>query len=73
MLLVEHDPELIARADWVVDMGPGAGRLGGDVLVAGPPARVAAHPASLTGRCLAAWGTAPATGAPPGRGRHPLG
>ncbi|MFJ8876986.1 excinuclease ABC subunit UvrA [Streptomyces albidoflavus] len=53
VLLVEHDPELIARADWVVDMGPEAGRLGGDVLVAGPPARVAAHPASLTGRCLA--------------------
>ncbi|UGQ11345.1 excinuclease ABC subunit UvrA [Yinghuangia sp. ASG 101] len=53
VLLVEHDPELIARADWVVDMGPGAGRLGGEVLVSGPPAAVAAHPDSLTGRHLA--------------------
>ncbi|MET9591942.1 excinuclease ABC subunit UvrA [Streptomyces sp. NPDC006516] len=53
VLMVEHDPELIARADWVVDMGPGAGRLGGAVLVSGPPAHVAAHPNSLTGRSLA--------------------
>ncbi|WP_084469099.1 excinuclease ABC subunit UvrA [Nocardiopsis trehalosi] len=56
VLLVEHDPELIARADWVVDMGPGAGRLGGEVLVAGPPAAVAAHPASPTGRHLSGGG-----------------
>ncbi|WP_328594530.1 excinuclease ABC subunit UvrA [Actinomadura macrotermitis] len=56
VLLVEHDPELIARADWVIDMGPGAGRLGGEVLVSGPPADVAAHPASLTGRHLAGAG-----------------
>ncbi|MBB0244705.1 ATP-binding cassette domain-containing protein [Streptomyces alkaliphilus] len=57
VLLVEHDPELIARADWVVDMGPGAGRLGGEVLVAGTPDEVARHPASLTGRYLS--GNAP--------------
>ncbi|MEV7183598.1 excinuclease ABC subunit UvrA [Kitasatospora sp. NPDC093102] len=56
VLLVEHDPELIARADWVVDMGPGAGRLGGEVLVCGPPALVAADPASATGRHLAGRG-----------------
>ncbi|SCL29842.1 excinuclease ABC subunit A [Micromonospora pallida] len=56
VLLVEHDPELIARADWVIDMGPGAGRLGGEVLVSGPPADVAAHPKSLTGRYLAGKG-----------------
>ncbi|MFD8591725.1 excinuclease ABC subunit UvrA [Streptomyces sp. NPDC059637] len=52
VLLVEHDPELIARADWVIDMGPGAGRQGGEVLVSGRPAEVAAHPRSLTGRYL---------------------
>lgn len=52
VLLVEHDPELIARADWVVDMGPGAGRLGGEVLVSGTPEEVARHPVSLTGRYL---------------------
>ncbi|QFG23609.1 ATP-binding cassette domain-containing protein [Actinomadura sp. WMMB 499] len=56
VLLVEHDPELIARADWVVDMGPGAGRRGGAVLVSGPPAAVAAHPGSPTGRYLAGAG-----------------
>ncbi|WP_106401436.1 excinuclease ABC subunit UvrA [Actinocorallia populi] len=56
VLLVEHDPELIARADWVIDMGPGAGSLGGEVLVSGPPADVAAHPESLTGRYLAGEG-----------------
>ncbi|MFF0298020.1 excinuclease ABC subunit UvrA [Kitasatospora sp. NPDC004614] len=56
VLLVEHDPELIARADWVVDMGPGAGRLGGEVIVSGKPAEAAAHPLSLTGRYLAGDG-----------------
>ncbi|MFD5317269.1 excinuclease ABC subunit UvrA [Streptomyces sp. NPDC127098] len=66
VLLVEHDPELIARADWVVDMGPGAGRLGGEVLVSGPPADVAAHPGSLTGRQLS--GRAPR----PRRNRRPI-
>lgn len=56
VLLVEHDPELVARADWIVDMGPGAGRLGGEVLVSGPPALVAADAASPTGRHLAGDG-----------------
>ena len=56
VLLVEHDPELIARADWVVDMGPGAGRAGGHVVVTGKPADVAAHPYSLTGKYLAGRG-----------------
>ncbi|WP_245766670.1 excinuclease ABC subunit UvrA [Streptomyces colonosanans] len=56
VLLVEHDPELIARADWIVDMGPGAGRRGGEVLVSGSPALVAADPASATGRYLAGNG-----------------
>lgn len=56
VLLVEHDPELIARADWIVDLGPGAGRQGGEVLLSGPPALVAADPASATGRHLAGDG-----------------
>ncbi|GIG87967.1 excinuclease ABC subunit A [Plantactinospora endophytica] len=71
VLLVEHDPELIAMADWVIDMGPGAGRLGGEVLVSGPPADVAADPRSLTGRYLA--GAAPQlrrTRRPVAHGRH---
>ncbi|TDC43882.1 ATP-binding cassette domain-containing protein, partial [Actinomadura sp. KC345] len=56
VLLVEHDPELIARADWVIDMGPGAGRLGGEVMVSGTPSDAAADPTSLTGRYLAGEG-----------------
>jgi excinuclease ABC subunit A len=56
VLLVEHDPELIAKADWMIDMGPGAGRLGGEVVVADKPTDVAAHPDSLTGKYLAGRG-----------------
>ena len=41
------------RADWLVDLGPGAGRHGGRVVAEGTPAEVAANPASLTGRYLA--------------------
>jgi excinuclease ABC subunit A len=52
VIVVEHDPSLMARADWIVDMGPGAGRLGGNVVVAGTPSEVAAHPGSLTGAAL---------------------
>jgi excinuclease ABC subunit A len=52
VLLVEHDPGLIARADWVVDIGPNAGREGGRVVTAGPPAELADNPESLTGRFL---------------------
>ncbi len=52
VVLVEHDPELIARADWVIDLGPGAGRHGGHVVAAGTPADVATEPRSVTGRHL---------------------
>ncbi|MFR9807331.1 excinuclease ABC subunit UvrA [Pseudonocardia sp. RS010] len=53
VVLVEHDPGLIARADWVIDMGPGAGRHGGRVVFSGPPTGLAAEPGSVTGRHLA--------------------
>ena len=52
VLVVEHDAETIERADYVVDLGPGAGRLGGEVVAVGDPASIAANPASLTGRYL---------------------
>jgi len=52
VLVVEHDGALMARADWIVDMGPGAGRHGGRLMVAGPPGLVAAHPDSATGAYL---------------------
>jgi excinuclease ABC subunit A len=53
VLVIEHDLEVIAAADWVVDFGPGAGRDGGRIVAQGPPGQVAANPDSLTGRYLA--------------------
>jgi excinuclease ABC subunit A len=52
VLLVEHDPELIARADWVVDIGPLAGRDGGRLVASAPPAQLRTNPESLTGAFL---------------------
>jgi excinuclease ABC subunit A len=52
VLVVEHDAETIERADYVVDLGPGAGRLGGELVGAGDPAAIARNPESLTGRYL---------------------
>jgi excinuclease ABC subunit A len=52
VLVVEHDAETIERADYVIDLGPGAGRLGGELVAAGTPQGIEANPASLTGRYL---------------------
>jgi excinuclease ABC subunit A len=52
VLVVEHDEETIRHADYVVDLGPGAGRLGGHVVAQGTPADIMACPESLTGRYL---------------------
>jgi excinuclease ABC subunit A len=52
VLVVEHDEETIRSADFVVDLGPGAGELGGHVVAVGTPEEIAAHPASLTGKFL---------------------
>ncbi len=52
VVVVEHDEETIREADWVIDLGPGAGRQGGRVVAAGPPETIAAHPESLTGAYL---------------------
>jgi excinuclease ABC subunit A len=52
VLVVEHDAETIARADFVVDLGPGAGRLGGELVASGTPPEIANNPASLTGQYL---------------------
>jgi len=53
VLVVEHDEETIRHADYVVDLGPGAGRLGGHVVAEGTPEQIMASPQSLTGRYLA--------------------
>ncbi|QSB13303.1 excinuclease ABC subunit UvrA [Natronosporangium hydrolyticum] len=52
VLIVEHDPDLIAHAEWVIDLGPGGGSAGGRILAAGAPGAIAAHPESVTGRYL---------------------
>jgi excinuclease ABC subunit A len=53
VLVIEHDMDIIAAADWVVDFGPGAGRFGGQIVAEGPPGRLAQSPASITGQYLA--------------------
>ena len=52
VIVVEHDEDAIRAADYVVDMGPGAGEHGGQVIAHGSPAQVAAHPDSATGAFL---------------------
>ncbi len=52
VIVVEHDEEAIKAADYVVDMGPGAGVHGGEVVVQGSPADITSHPTSLTGQYL---------------------
>ncbi len=52
VIVVEHDEDMIRAADHVVDMGPGAGEHGGEVVAQGTPQALTANPASLTGRYL---------------------
>jgi excinuclease ABC subunit A len=52
VLVVEHDSETIERADYVIDLGPRAGRLGGDLMAQGTPAQIMQTPQSLTGEYL---------------------
>ena len=52
VLVVEHDHETIERADFVIDLGPAAGRLGGELIASGTPAAIARNPRSLTGQYL---------------------
>ncbi|HYZ86485.1 MAG TPA: excinuclease ABC subunit UvrA [Bryobacteraceae bacterium] len=53
VLVVEHDQDTIEQADYVIDLGPGAGRLGGALVASGTPAQIAANPQSLTGQYMA--------------------
>jgi excinuclease ABC subunit A len=53
VVLVEHDLDAIASADWVIDLGPGGGDRGGQVVAAGPPAEVARSTTSVTAPYLA--------------------
>src|SRR4051794_5519728 len=52
VVVVEHDEEMMRRSDWLVDMGPGAGVHGGEVIAEGPAAKVARNKKSVTGQFL---------------------
>lgn len=52
VLVVEHDMDTIAASDYVIDIGPGAGELGGQVMAAGTPTQIRQNPDSLTGAYL---------------------
>lgn len=52
VLVIEHDPDVMAAADYLVDLGPGVGRLGGEVTAQGTPNEVRSCPSSLTARWL---------------------
>ncbi len=52
VLVVEHDDDTIRTADWVIDLGPGAGELGGKIIAEGTPQQIIDHPKSLTGAYL---------------------
>jgi excinuclease ABC subunit A len=53
VVVIEHNLDVIKTADWVIDLGPEGGHAGGEVVVAGTPEEVAAHPTSYTGAFLA--------------------
>ena len=53
VVVIEHDLDMIANADYVIDMGPGGGEDGGRIVCAGTPEQVAACPDSITGRYIA--------------------
>jgi excinuclease ABC subunit A len=69
VLVIEHDLEMIAAADHVIDFGPGAGKHGGQIVAAGAPAEVAGQPGSLTGAYLSGRVSIPV----PERRREPSG
>ena len=54
VVVIEHDLDIIANSDWVIDMGPGGGDDGGRIVAQGAPRDVAACPDSVTGRYLRA-------------------
>ncbi len=57
VLLVEHDPDLIRHADWIIDIGPGAGNQGGTLVAQGTAEQIAASSDSVTGAYLAGRGS----------------
>jgi excinuclease UvrABC ATPase subunit len=65
VIVIEHHQAVMAHADWIIDLGPGAGHDGGRVVFEGTPAALVATPTTLTGQHLAAY-----VGVPRGGGRR---
>lgn len=59
VIVVEHDEETIMESDWVVDIGPGAGKHGGELVAEGTPEQILKNPASVTGRFLSGTDSIP--------------
>jgi excinuclease UvrABC ATPase subunit len=55
VIVIEHHLSVMAHADWIIDLGPGAGHDGGKIVFEGPPADLVAKKATLTGKHLAAF------------------
>ena len=55
LIVIEHNLDVIALADWIIDLGPGGGSAGGEVVAAGPVSAIEAEPRSLTGAALKRW------------------
>ena len=72
VIVVEHDEDTIREADYVVDLGPGAGELGGMITAKGTPEDVAATPGSVTGAFLSGALTIPVPKRRKGNGKHIL-
>ncbi|MGI6216550.1 MAG: excinuclease ABC subunit UvrA [Coriobacteriales bacterium] len=53
VVVIEHDLDMIANSDYIVDLGPGGGEAGGEIVCSGTPEQVASNPRSITGRYLA--------------------
>ena len=53
LVVIEHNLEVVAAADWVIDLGPGGGRHGGQLVAAGSPLQLASDQTTLTGKWLA--------------------